>query len=158
MALTDLLVGVAILVGLVGILLPFLPGSLLILGAVALWATETGTGRAWVVLAAVTLLLGAGAVGKYAVPGRRLTLDGVPRRTLLLGALTGVVGFFVVPVVGLVLGFVLGVYVAEARRLGRHRAGPSTWSALTAVGLSLLIELGAGLLAALTWLVGGVLA
>ena len=30
----------------------------------------------------------------------------------------GIVGFFVVPVVGLLLGFVLGVYLAELARLG----------------------------------------
>ena len=40
----------------------------------------------------------------------------------MIGGACGVVGFFVVPVVGLFLGFVLGVYVAERRRLGR-RAG-----------------------------------
>jgi hypothetical protein len=156
MTLTDLLVGVAVLVGLVGILVPVLPGSLLILGAVGVWAAETGSSRAWVVFAVVTLVLAVGAVVKYAVPGRRLKLDGVPSRTLLAGAVLAVVGFFVVPVVGLVLGFVLGVYLAEARRLGRHRAGPSTWAALKAVGLSVLIELVAGLLAALSWLVGAV--
>ncbi|HYO40139.1 MAG TPA: DUF456 domain-containing protein [Nocardioidaceae bacterium] len=153
---TDLLVGVAVALGLVGILVPVLPGSLLILGAVAVWAAEMGTGPAWVVFAVVTLLLTLGAVVKYAVPGRRLKLHGVPNRTLLVGAVLGVVGFFVVPVVGLVLGFVLGIYLAEAQRLGRHRARASTWSALKAVGLSVLIELAAGLLAALTWLVGAV--
>jgi NADH-quinone oxidoreductase subunit E len=35
----------------------------------------------------------------------------------------GIVGFFVVPVVGLLLGFVLGVYLAELARLGRNRSG-----------------------------------
>ena len=40
--------------------------------------------------------------------------------------LLGVVGFFVVPVVGLFLGFVLGVYLAELRRVGAAAAWPST--------------------------------
>jgi hypothetical protein len=158
MVLTDVLVGAAVLVGLVGIVVPVLPGSLLIGVAVLVWALEVATTTGWVVLAVVTTVLVLGAVVKYFVPGRRLKAAGVPNRTLLLGALTGVVGFFVIPVVGLLIGFVLGVYVAEARRLGRDRAWPSTTSALRAVGLSVLIELAAGLLAALAWLVGAVVA
>jgi uncharacterized protein len=69
-----------------------------------------------------------------------------------------VVGFFVVPVVGLLIGFVLGVYLAELQRVGRRLAGPTTRSALRAVGVSILIELGAGMLAALTWLAGAIVA
>jgi len=56
-----------------------------------------------------------------------------------------------VPVVGLVLGFVLGVYLAERARLGRDGAWPSTRTALGAVGWSILIELAAGLLATAVW-------
>jgi len=64
------------------------------------------------------------------------------------------VGFFVIPVVGLLVGFVAGIYLAELLRVGRARAWPSTGAALRAAGLSLLIELAAGLLAAVVWFVG----
>ena len=60
-----------------------------------------------------TTFLALGAVVKYVVPGRRLKQVGVPTSTLLLGGVLGVVGFFVIPVVGLLVGFVLGVYLAE---------------------------------------------
>jgi uncharacterized protein len=154
MALTDLLVGLAVAVGLVGIVVPVLPGTLLVLAAILVWALEAGTASGWVVLAVAAALLVVGAVVKYAVPGRRLRTAGVPTRTLVAGGLLGVVGFFVVPVVGLLLGFVLGVYLSEAHRLGRRDARTSTTAALRAVGLSLVIELAAGLLAAAVWLVG----
>ena len=86
-----------------------------------------------------------GTVVKYAVPGRRLKAAGVPdldaagRRPSL-----GVVGFFVIPSSGCPVGFVAGVYVAEHRRVGddRRPGGPPA-HALKAVGLSILIELGA---------------
>lgn len=154
MNLTELVVGLVILVGLVGIVVPVLPGSILILGAVLVWATEEASRTAWVVFAVVTVLLVTGAIVKYAVPGRSLKASGVPNRSILLGGLLGIVGFFVVPVIGLVLGFVLGVYLSEQRRVGRQLAGPSTRAAIRAVGVSILIELVAGLLAASTWLVG----
>jgi hypothetical protein len=93
-------------------------------------------------------------VVKYLVPGRRLKASGVPTRTLLVGGVLGFVGFFVVPVVGLLIGFVLGVYLAERARVGAARAWPSTVAALQAVGFSILIELVAAVLAAAVWAVG----
>ncbi len=154
---TDLLVGLAVLVGLVGIVVPVLPGSILILGAVLVWAVLTATTTGWTVFAVVTTLLVLGGIVKYAVPGRGLRTAGVPNRTLVAGGVLGVVGFFVVPVVGLFLGFVLGVYLSELQRVGTKRAWPSTRAALRAVGLSMLIELAAGMLAAATWLAAAVL-
>ena len=113
------LVALAIAVGLVGILVPVLPGSILVLAAILVWALCTSAApTAWVVFAVAAALLVAGAVVKYAVPGRRLKDAGIPASTQWVGAALGVVGFFVVPVVGLFLGFVLGVYLAEHRRVG----------------------------------------
>lgn len=153
MSVLEVLVGLAILVGLVGVVVPVLPGLLLVAAAVVVWSWDTGGGTAWTVCGVALAVLALGALLKYVVPGRRLTEAGVPTRTLWLGAGLGVVGFFVVPVVGLVLGFVLGVYLAERQRLG-DAAWPSTVAALRAVGLSILIELVAGVLAAATWVVG----
>jgi uncharacterized protein len=153
---TELLVGLAIAVGLLGIVVPVLPGTLLILGAVLVWAVTVGTPAGWVVFAVATVLLVAGGIVKYAVPGRRLRTAGVPNRTIVLGGVLGIVGFFVVPVVGLLVGFVVGVYLAELQRVGREQAWPSTRHALAAVGVSVLIELAAALLAAVVWLAGAV--
>jgi uncharacterized protein YqgC (DUF456 family) len=154
---TELLVGLAVLVGVVGVVVPVLPGTLLILGAVLVWALQDGSGTAWTVFAIVTVPLATGAIVKYAVPGRRLQAAGVPNSTLLAGGLLGLVGFFVIPVVGLFVGFVGGIYVAEVRRVGRDAAWPSTKHALLAAGLSILIELAAALLAAMTWFSGALL-
>lgn len=157
MTLTEIAIAAAIAVGIVGILVPVLPGSVLVMAAILVWALEIGTSTAWAVFAVATVLIALGAVVKFAVPGRRLKDAGIPARTQLAGALLGFVGFFVVPVVGLFLGFVLGVYLAETRRVGRASAWPSTKHALKAVGLSILIELAAALLAAGTWVAGVVL-
>src|SRR3954453_9979299 len=143
-----------ILVGVVGVVVPLLPGSLLVAGAIVLWAIDTRGATAWVCAGVALALLAGGMVVKYAVPGKRLKGSGVPASTLLLGAVFAVVGFFLVPIIGVFIGFVLGVYVSEVRRLGSRRAWPATKSALAAVGLSVLIELVAALLAASVWLGG----
>lgn len=153
MTLTDVAVGVAILVGLAGIVVPVLPGTVLILGALVVWAAEVGGSTAWLVVAVAVTLLAVGAVVKYLLPGKQLKTT-VPTETLVVGALGALVGFFVIPVVGALVGFPVGVYVAERVRLGAAGAWPSTKAALKAMGLSILIEFTAGVLAAATWLVG----
>jgi uncharacterized protein YqgC (DUF456 family) len=153
------LVGIAILVGLLGVLVPVLPGLLLCWAAVLVWALVERTAVAWTVLAAATVLVVAGEVAKYLLPGRRLRAASVPWTSLAAGGAVAIVGFFVVPVVGAVAGFVAGVYGAERLRLQSHAAAwPSTVQALRAVGLSMLIELGAGLLIAAAWLAAVLLA
>lgn len=153
------LVAFVMVVGLVGVFVPGLPGTFLILAAGLAWALlveSQGSGR-WVVVGVMAVLFVVGAVAKYALPGRRLSGQ-LPRSTLLLGAGGAVVGLVLLPPFGLVLGGVLGVYLAEVRRLG---PGPparrSTVEVLKAVGLGMLAELTAGVLMVGTWVVGVVL-
>ncbi len=150
------LVGLAMLVGLVGVVVPLLPGTLLVLAAGIAWAVlvvDGGTGR-WVVVGVMTALLVAGLVLKYVLPGRRLAGQ-LPRTTLLLGGLGAVVGVVVLPPFGLLIGGVLGTYLAEVRRVGGGaQARQSTVQVLKAVGLGVLAELTAGVLMVGTWLVG----
>ena len=154
MSIIEVIVAVLLLVGLAGIVVPVIPGLVVILGALLWWAIDLNTTTGWVVLAVAVAFLAVGTVVKYVIPGRQLKAAGVPRSTLMIGGLVGIVGFFVIPVLGLFIGFVLGVYVAERTRLGAVAAGPATKHALKAVGLSMLIELAASLLAVATWIIG----
>jgi uncharacterized protein len=138
--------GILIVVGVLGVMLPVLPGLLLCWGGVLLWAVLGEAGRlGWVVLGVATVIALTGTVIKYLWPGRRLRSTGVPTTSLLAGGVLGLAGFVLVPVVGLVLGFVLGVWLAERMRLGAGRAWPSTKQAIAAVGLSMLVEFAAAL-------------
>jgi uncharacterized protein YqgC (DUF456 family) len=146
-------VGLAIATGLVGVVVPVLPGALLAWAAIGVWALAVGSATSWAVLGVATLAIGVAQVVKYLVPGRRLRDAGVPRRSILAGLLLAVVGFFLIPVVGFFIGFPLGVYLEERRRLRRHvSAWRSTREALRAMGLSIVIELAATVLAAGAWL------
>lgn len=157
MTVETLIAGVLIVVGIAGILLPVLPGLILVLAGVAVWAVPRNDAVGWTVLGLAVAIVVAGTVAKYLLPGRRLRDSGVPGRTIAAGGVLGVVGFFVIPVVGLFLGFVLGVYLAERARLREHaQAWPSTRGALAAVGWSIVIELLTGLLATGVW-IGGLL-
>ncbi|MFU8871229.1 DUF456 domain-containing protein [Micromonospora sp. SL4-19] len=155
-ALVSVVAGLAILAGLAGVVVPGLPALPLCWGGVLVWALFGGAGPGrWAVLAAATVVAVGGEVVKYLWPGRNLKRAGVPTSSLLAGAALGLIGFFVIPVVGLVLGFVAGVWGAERLRLGGNRlAWPATVQALKAVGLSILVELLAGLVIAALWVAG----
>jgi uncharacterized protein YqgC (DUF456 family) len=154
-----LVAAIMILAGLVGVVVPVLPALPLAWGGVLVWALGRQDGAGWATLAVATVIAVVGLVVKYLLPGRRLRASGVPTTSLLAGGALGVVGFFVVPVIGAVLGFVLGVYLGERARLrAPGSAWPSTRSALAAVGWSMAIELLAGLLVAGTWVTAVVLA
>lgn len=150
----ELVVGLVILIGLVGIVIPVLPGSILIGLAILAWAAFTGTPAAWVVFGICALLLAAGATLTWIITTRHTRAAGVPPRSLVIAGLAGIVGFFVVPVVGLLIFFPLGLFVAEYLRV---RDGTAAWRSalvgLRATGLGMLSELGLALASAAVWLV-----
>ncbi len=148
-----------IVVGIVGVVVPVVPGLLLTLAGVLLWALGEGSATGWVVLGASVVVYLAGVVLQYLVPGRRMRRAGVGTGTLLLAVLLGVVGFFVIPLLGAPIGFVLGIYLVEyGRSLDRHQAWSRTKAALQGVLVSTGIELVAGLVIAATWVTGVVVA
>jgi uncharacterized protein YqgC (DUF456 family) len=150
---TDLACGVLVVVGLFGIVVPVIPGTVLVLLGILVWASETGTTLSWTVFGLAAACLVVGEVVKYAVPGRRLKAT-VPTQTLLLGGVGAVVGFFVIPIVGALAGFPIGVYLAERARVGPDGAWTSTAAALKAVATSILIELVAAVAATAIWVTG----
>ncbi|HEY9312591.1 DUF456 domain-containing protein [Williamsia sp.] len=148
----ELVVAAIIFIGLCGVVVPVLPGLILILGAIAVWAFVVG-GTAWLVFAIAAGFLGAAAIVKYLVANKSMKDSGVPGRTVIAGGLLGIVGFFVVPVVGLVIGFVLGAFLAEWWRCKDLRGGWNGAVAATkAAGLAMIIELAGALFAASLWL------
>jgi len=148
----EALVALACAVGILGVVVPVLPGDLLIGGAIVLWAVIEGSAVSWVVAVAAVGVLVVGHVLTVLIPGKRMTAAGVPKLVLLAGGALGIVGFFVVPVVGLPIGFVLGVYLAEIARLREHAAAwTTTVEAMKGTGRAVLIGLCAAVLATAVW-------
>jgi uncharacterized protein YqgC (DUF456 family) len=150
------LVAVAMAVGLAGVVVPLLPGLLLVWAAGLVWAIAEGEGNIrWVVLGVMTVLLIAATIVKYALPARSAAATGAPLSTLFFGALGAIIGFFAIPVVGLFIGGIAGIYLAEWVRLSdARRAWDATRAALIAIGIGVLIELVAGIAMVLAWVAG----
>ncbi|WP_066901748.1 DUF456 domain-containing protein [Mycolicibacterium houstonense] len=150
------LVALVIAIGLIGIVLPVLPGGgLLVLAAIAVWAIVESTTASWVTLAVAAVFVVTAEVIKYVWPVRRMRAAEVGVWSLVAGGVLGLIGFFVIPVIGLVIGFVAGVYLAElAARRDHRRAWASTVHALKGVALSVGVELTGALLATVAWVAG----
>jgi uncharacterized protein YqgC (DUF456 family) len=152
---TVIVTGLLMLVGLVGIVVPVLPGLLLVWLATALWAFDHPNHWSWAVFGLCGVVYVAGVVTQYLVPGRRLKDAGVKTTTLFLAVVLAVVGFFVIPVVGAPVGFVLGVFLVElGRKRDRRVAWRSTVHAVKAVMTSIGIELLAGFVIVALWVAG----
>ena len=150
--------GLVMLVGLVGIVVPVLPGLLFVCLGVLLWALDETSTLGWSVLAVTMVLAAAGLVLQFLIPGQRMRRAGVRTATLVFAVVVAVILGIVIPFVGAVVGFPLGIYVLQRmRHHDHHAAWGSTVHALKAVGLNILIELVTALLIITMWIFAVVL-
>ena len=151
--LATVLVGILIAVGIAGVILPILPGLLLIWGAALFYGLMVGFGFAgWLAMAVITTLAVIGTGIVYYLPARKTRELGFARWGQLLVAGTTVVGFFVVPVVGAILGLVFGtllVALVVERNVGDEWG--TGWAMLIETLRSAAIQLGVALLMAVVW-------
>jgi hypothetical protein len=150
-----LLLGLVMAIGAVGTIVPLVPGISLVWGAGLVYGLDRGFGTLDVVaFAMMTGLAAAATVAGYVVPKRRATRAGASRATVWLGVAGAVVGFFVVPVVGLPIGGVLGIYVGERLRTGDTIAAwRATRATITGFGIAVLVQFTAALSMIAVWLV-----
>jgi hypothetical protein len=154
MSAVELLVALLMVIGVLGIVLPVLPGLLIVVGGVLLWALDEQSTLGWWLLAVAVVLYLAGTVLQWLVPGKRMKAAGVRTSTLLVGVVVAVAMGFVIPVVGLFVGFPLGIFlVSLARTRDRGEAWTATRHALRAVGTNILIELATAFLIIAAWAV-----
>ncbi|MDQ4146074.1 MAG: DUF456 domain-containing protein [Actinomycetota bacterium] len=155
----ELVVGLVMAVGLVGVVFPLIPGLPLIWGAALAFGLIEGFGSIGIAaMALITLILIGGMTAKILVPKKRATAGGAPTSTLAMGALVGIVGFFAIPIVGLPLGAAAGVLLAEYRRTDDWAAARrSTKEVIIGFGIGSLIELGAGIAMVGAWVVWALL-
>lgn len=146
------LAALAYFVGLTGIIVPVLPGTITIVIATLVWAIVIGGWPAWIAFAIVLVLGAIGMTCSYVLTGRRLKEAEVPMWPVLVGIASGIVGIFVIPFLGLPIGFLIGLYVAESLRLKDWRKGlDNAWIAIKALGLGIIIEFSLAMLSTITF-------
>ena len=153
--LVSVITGVLLVIGALGTIFPILPGSILVIIGLLIWAIVIGGPVGWTVFGIGLLLSGSGMAASALLTGKRLKQREIPNRSILTGAVVGIVGAFVIPVGGLLLGFGLGLYASEWYRLrDPKQAWDASVVAMKSVGLGMLIEFACAGTAIAVWLVG----
>ena len=151
---TIVVVGLVMLIGLAGTIIPILPGLLVIWGAGLVYGLIVGFDATLVPFVVMSVLMLVGYALAFALPGMRGAQAGAPVRTLVLGGLGAAIGFVLIPVVGLPLGGLAGIYLAERQRLGDgDQAWQSTKAVLVGLGLSVAVQVVFALALIGTWVV-----
>ena len=145
-----------IIIGILGIVVPVLPGLFITLVGAFVWALITSSTTGWVIFGVCVLWFAAGIAGQYLIPGRRLRQEGIGTATLLLAVLGAIAGFFVLLDDRARAGDALDRPVCIHSRLDgdRSHAWARTKVALRAVATSIGIELIAAFAIAATYVVG----
>ncbi len=153
--LVTVLTGLALAVAAIGTVYPVLPGSLIAIIALIVWAAVMGSWPAWTAAIVGVLIAAVGWSASWVLTGRKLKEQQIPKRSIAIAIVAGIIGMFVIPLVGLFVGFAAGLFVSEYVRRLDHRAALSTSAAtLKAAGTGILIEFGMVCLAGSVWAVG----
>lgn len=146
---------ILIVVAAIGAIYPVMPGSPIAMVALIAWGWVLGSAAAWTTALVGLLLCVIGFSGTLILTGRTMKKYQVPRRSILIAAVGGIIGMFVIPVAGLFVGFAAGLFASEYARVHDLRAAAtSAGSALVATGLGVLVEFGMVCLAGSVWMIG----
>lgn len=133
--------GVLLVVAAVGVVYPVLPGSPVAIVTLIVWAAVLGSWAAWVAGAVAALVCAVGLSASAVLTGRKLKQLEVPRWSILVAAVAGIAGLFLIPVVGIFVGFAAGLLVSEWIRHGEVRTAlRSSLETLKAMGTGVLVE------------------
>ena len=147
------LIALAMLAGLIGTLLPMIPGLPVVWGAALVYGLAAGFGRTGTVaFTLITVVAALGMVAAFVLPHRRVAASGVPRSTVMVGLVGGIIGFFVIPVIGLPIGAIAAVMAREtARTSDTSIAWATTKNMIVGFGYGVLLELSAALVVVAIW-------
>ena len=152
----EVLIGLTMAIGIIGTLIPVLPGLLLVWLAGLAWAILDGADTThWIIFAFMTLIFLVGCGLSFYLPAKSIKGESVPKWTFLVSSGFALISFFVIPIAGLPLGYIFGVFVCQLMA-GRefHRALRATGTTLKAIGLVSLIHFACGIAIASSWAVG----
>jgi uncharacterized protein len=148
-------VGLVIAVGILGTVLPLLPGLGLVWLAMLAYGLFAGFG--WEGWAAMAVATGLGVAGLYLnvrIPQKEAATSGLTVRGQLVGLGLAIVGFFVVPVIGAPLGFVVGVYLVRFQATNdRSQAWASTVRIIRSLVKASAVQAALAVTMALVWVI-----
>lgn len=147
--------GILLVVAAVGTIYPALPGSPIAIVTLIAWAWILGSASSWVAGILGALLAVVGWSASAVLTGRKLKQHEVPGVSILVAVIGALVGMYLIPVVGVFVGFALGLFASElVRRQDLRAALTASAQALKATGIGILVEFTMVCLAGSVWMIG----
>jgi uncharacterized protein YqgC (DUF456 family) len=137
-----------IVLGLVGILVPLIPGTLLIWIAVFIYELVNGFSTLGVpVFLLITALALVTGLADLWLPLLGATAVGASKRAILLGTVGSLIGTLLAPLLGTIAGYAAGILLGEYhKRRDWHEAFKASIGGVAGWGVATAIQLGGGLL------------
>ena len=142
------LIVIFIILGIIGIIVPLLPGIVLIYMAVLtyVWAygMETLGWASFIIITLIALVTGTSDLWMSLLGAKT---GGASGRAMLYGTIGAVVGSFFAPLIGTLIGYAVGLLLGEYQKRGDWAAA---WKAsaggLAGWGVATAVQLGGGLI------------
>lgn len=149
------IVGLVMLLGLIGAIIPGLPDIVLIWGAALGYGLLVGWGERGILFFGLITFIGlAGLFAEVWVSGTGAKMGGASIRAIFGGLALGLVGFIFSGPVGGVIGLLLGTFLSEYIRLhDANKAAQAMFGMGLGCGASLVIKLLLGIGMIVVWLV-----
>jgi uncharacterized protein YqgC (DUF456 family) len=137
-----------IFMGLIGIIIPLVPGTLLIWIAVLIYAMSEG----FVLLSMptfilITIIALATGTADMWMPLLGAKGSGASKRALIMGLVGSLVGTLFAPLLGTIIGYALGILIGEYQKRGEwNEALKASLGGVAGWGIATAIQLGGGIL------------
>lgn len=143
------------LVGLISLIIPVLPGLVIIWIAVLVYGVLTGfTLWSGVIFGLITILMVVGSLVDNITMGASAKVSGASWLVVGLSLLAGVVGSLLFPPLGGLIAALVIMFISEVIRLrDLHKAGSSTVNMALGFGLAVIIRFAMGLVMIGLWAV-----
>lgn len=136
------------LVGVIGTVLPIIPGTILIFAGALLYALVEGfQAVGWPTIVVLGVLAAVATTADLWASSIGAKLGGASGWSVLIGLVAGLVGLVVFSLPGAIIGAVLGVLLTEIVRVGDWRLALKAGSGwVVGWALSTVVQLGVGLI------------
>jgi len=141
------------LVGLLGLLIPIFPGLVVIwVGALAYGIITGFEFPAWLIFSILTVFMITGSLLDNVIMGKQAHKQGASWLSIFMAIIFGIVGTFIIPIIGGFLGAILAMFIAEWIRRKNWRDAINTTSGLAVgCGWAIVLRFGLGIVMIVLW-------
>jgi len=149
----NIVILLTMLVGLLGLLIPIFPGLVIIwIGALAYGLITGFEFPAWLLFSILTVIMIAGSLLDNFVMGKQAHKQGASWLSIVLAILFGIIGTFIIPIIGGFLGAILAMFIAEwIRRKNWRDAINATTGLAVGCGWAVVLRFGLGVVMIVLW-------